>query len=84
MTKVKMSSSEENFSGEKVEFIARRRFALERFVNRPAQHPVIRRDSNFVEFIESRRDLPRATSTSAISSASVFRLLGNPTAIRLG
>lgn len=58
------------------EFIARRRFALERFINRVGQHPVLRRDPIFVEFLESNRDLPRATSTSAISSASVFRLLG--------
>jgi len=75
-TKVKMASTEENLSGEKAEFVARRRLALERFVNRLGQHPVIRRDSNFVEFVESKRDLPRATSTSALSSASVFRLLG--------
>ncbi len=58
------------------EFIARRRAGLERFVNRVAQHPVLRKDSCFVEFLESSRDLPRATSTSALSSASVFRLLG--------
>ena len=58
------------------EFIARRRGALERFVNRVAQHPVLRRDYLFVEFLETVRDLPRATSTSALSSASVFRLLG--------
>ena len=44
--------------------------------NRVAQHPVLRRDSMFVEFVASSRDLPRATSTSAISSASVFRLFG--------
>lgn len=30
----------------------------------------------FLEFLESNRDLPRATSTSALSSASVFRLIG--------
>ena len=58
------------------EFIARRRVALERFVNRVAHHPVLRKDSTFMEFLESTRDLPRATSTSALSSASVFRLIG--------
>ena len=58
------------------EFISRRRIALERFVNRVGQHPVLRKDSMFVEFLESSRDLPRATSTSALSSASVFRLIG--------
>ena len=34
------------------------------------------KDTNFVEFLESNRDLPRATSTSALSSASVFRFIG--------
>lgn len=58
------------------EFIARRRFALERFINRVAQHPVLRRDMIFIEFLQSNQDLPRATSTSALSSASVLRLIG--------
>ena len=30
------------------EFIARRRFALERFVNRVAQHPILRKGVNHV------------------------------------
>ena len=33
-------------------------------------------DPEVIEFFESKRDLPRATSTSALSSASVLRLLG--------
>lgn len=55
------------------EFTARRRYALERFINRVAAHPVLRRDHIFIEFLESVRELPRATSTSALSTASVFR-----------
>ena len=55
------------------EFTVRRRFALERFINRVAAHPVLRRDHIFIEFLESGRELPRATSTSALSTASVFR-----------
>ena len=55
------------------EFTVRRRFALERFINRVAAHPVLRRDNIFIEFLESGRELPRATSTSALSTASVFR-----------
>ena len=47
-----------------------------RFINRVAQHPVLRRDAAVVEFLTSTRELPRATSTSALSSASVMRLLG--------
>ena len=46
------------------EFINQRRLALERFTNRVVSHPVLRRDSDVVEFLESGRDLPRATSTS--------------------
>ena len=46
------------------EFINQRRLALERFTNRVLSHPVLRRDSDVVEFLESGRDLPRATSTS--------------------
>ena len=46
------------------EFINQRRLALERFTNRVVSHPVLRRDSDVIEFLESNRDLPRATSTS--------------------
>ena len=50
--------------------------ALERFINRVVQHPVFRKDVIVIEFLTSGRDLPRATSTSALSSAAVFRLIG--------
>lgn len=87
-TKVKMSSNNQSSMSEAdsnsgtdskesspkhSEFIARRRFGLERFINRVAQHPIFRRDYAFIEFLETVRDLPRATSTSALSSASVMR-----------
>ena len=84
-TKVKMTNNNSDSGSdnqnspahsEQTEFITRRRFALERFTNRVAQHPVFRRDYAFIEFLETVRDLPRATSTSALSSASVMRLLG--------
>ena len=61
---------------DQAEFIARRRFALERFINRVCQHPVFRRDAMVIEFLTSNRDLPRATSTSALSSAAVMRFIG--------
>jgi sorting nexin-1/2 len=68
------ASAASNGSGsDQSDFTARRRYALERFINRVAAHPVLRRDYIFVEFLESVRELPRATSTSALSSASVFR-----------
>ena len=57
----------------KANFISRRRAALERFINRVALHPVLRLDQDFIDFLESEGELPRATS--AISSASVFRII---------
>eukprot|EP00095_Tigriopus_kingsejongensis_P004546 snap_masked-scaffold893_size84343-processed-gene-0.3 protein:Tk04546 transcript:snap_masked-scaffold893_size84343-processed-gene-0.3-mRNA-1 annotation:"sorting nexin-2" len=69
-------SSSNGSSPSQEEFISRRRFALERFINRVASHPVLCRDSMFIEFLQSNRDLPRATSTSTLSSASVLRLIG--------
>ena len=59
----------------KANFISLRRAALERFINRVALHPVLRLDSDFVDFLEYSGDLPRATSTSAISSASLFKMI---------
>ena len=59
----------------KAHFISRRRAALERFINRVALHPVLRLDSDLVDFLECDGDLPRASSTSAISSASVFKMI---------
>jgi len=61
---------------DQTEFIARRRGQLEKFINRVVAHPVLRRDPNVARFLESGGDLPRATSTSALSSASVMRLFG--------
>ena len=57
----------------KANFISRRRAALERFITRVALHPVLRLDQDFVEFLESEGELPRATS--AISSASVLKMI---------
>ena len=70
------SSPEQQQSGaaSRANFVSLRRAALERFINRVALHPVLRLDSDFVDFLECGSDLPRATSTSAISSASVFRM----------
>ncbi|CAE1225179.1 SNX1_2 [Acanthosepion pharaonis] len=70
MTKIKMNKEE---SGS-VEFIERRRLALERFLVRTSAHPVLRMDPDFRDFLEQDGDLPRATSTSALSGAGVMRL----------
>ena len=65
-----------NPANQTAEFINRRKMALERFTNRVVSHPILREDCDVIEFLESKRELPRATSTSALSSASVLRLLG--------
>ena len=39
-----------------------------------AAHPDLQTDPSFVDFLEMDGDLPRATSTSALSSAGVLRL----------
>nr|XP_054756130.1 sorting nexin-2-like [Lytechinus pictus] len=70
MTKVKMAKSQEQTSS--MEFIGKRRAALERFLNRTAAHPILYTDSDFREFLE-KDDLPKATNTSALSGAGVLR-----------
>ncbi|CAH4029138.1 unnamed protein product [Pieris brassicae] len=81
-TKLKMSStsSTESINGNSgtnahTQFVERRRAALERFLNRLAQHPVLCIDPDFREFLESDTELPKATSTSALSGAGMMRLL---------
>lgn len=78
-TKLKMTSTPSTESatgpgGVQGEFVERRRAALERYVNRTAQHPVLCIDPDFREFLESDIELPKATSTSALSGAGVLRL----------
>ncbi|KAL0820263.1 hypothetical protein ABMA28_006182 [Loxostege sticticalis] len=80
-TKLKMTStpSTESANGSnsgnvQSQFVERRRAALERFLNRVGQHPVLCIDPDFREFLESDTELPKATSTSALSGAGVLRL----------
>ncbi|CAK1552987.1 unnamed protein product [Leptosia nina] len=81
-TKLKMAStpSTESANGNsgssslQSQFVERRRAALERFLNRVAQHPVLCIDPDFREFLESDTELPKATSTSALSGAGMLRL----------
>ncbi|CAI9731041.1 sorting nexin-2-like isoform X1 [Octopus vulgaris] len=70
MTKIKMNKEESGST----EFIERRRLALQRFLSRTSAHPVLRVDPDFRDFLEKDGDLPRATSTSALSGAGVMRL----------
>ncbi|XP_005103390.1 sorting nexin-2 isoform X2 [Aplysia californica] len=70
MTKVKMSKEESGSA----DFVERRRAALERYLIRTAAHPMLVTDPDFIEFLEKDGDLPRSTSTSALSGAGVMRL----------
>lgn len=73
----KMTKEESTASND--EFIERRKCALERFLNRIAQHPVLRTDPDFRDFLELQTELPRSTSTSALSKEGVKRLIGSLT-----
>ncbi|XP_050306039.1 sorting nexin-2-like [Anthonomus grandis grandis] len=74
MTKIKMGSSTETAQNNGSEFVERRRAALERYLKRTAQHPALIVDPDFRDFLEDDVELPKATSTSALSSAGVMRL----------
>lgn len=75
-TKVKMSQQPQNDpnTGLSMEFLENRRAALERYLSRTAQHPILCVDSDFINFLESDQDLPRAVGTAALSGAGVMRL----------
>lgn len=47
-----------------------------RFLNRIAKHPDLRSDRNFIDFLEVDGDLPKSSTTSALSSAGLVRLFG--------
>uniref|UniRef100_A0A182WW28 PX domain-containing protein n=1 Tax=Anopheles quadriannulatus TaxID=34691 RepID=A0A182WW28_ANOQN len=75
-TKVRMGSQPqaEAGAGVNLEWIENRRASLERFLNRVAQHPILCQDTDFVNFLESDQELPRAVNTAALSGAGVMRL----------
>ncbi|XP_025418453.1 sorting nexin-2 [Sipha flava] len=72
-TRIKISGNQSDQTTS-AEFIEKRRLALERFLKRIALHPILRNDKNFCEFLEQDCELPKATSTSALSGAGVMRL----------
>lgn len=76
MAKVKMSNKEES---NPIEFIEKRRAALERFLTRIAKHKVLRFDPDFRDFLEISQDLPKATGTSALSGTGMLKMLKNVT-----
>lgn len=53
MTKIKMSNQAESSSSNGNDFVERRRAALERYLKRTAEHPVLVLDPDFREFLES-------------------------------
>lgn len=57
-----------------MEWVENRRAALERFLCRTAQHPILCLDVDFINFLESNEELPRAVNTAALSGAGVMRL----------
>lgn len=61
-------------AGAGMEWIENRRAALERFLCRTAQHPVLCVDLDFINFLQSDEDLPRAVNTATLSGAGVMRL----------
>lgn len=57
-----------------MEWVGNRRAALARFLSRVSQHPILCVDPDFINFLESNEDLPRAVNTAALSGAGVMRL----------
>uniref|UniRef100_A0A8D3CS45 Sorting nexin 2 n=1 Tax=Scophthalmus maximus TaxID=52904 RepID=A0A8D3CS45_SCOMX len=70
MTKVKVGKEDQSSN----EFVEKRRSALERYLLRTVKHPVLLKDPDVLQFLESS-DLPRAVSTQALSSAGLLRMV---------
>ncbi|XP_068722767.1 sorting nexin-2-like [Montipora capricornis] len=71
MTMVKLGKGEESTP---VDFINKRRAALERYLNRVARHPILQEDPEFRQFLEADV-LPRAKDTAAFSGGGLKRLV---------
>ncbi|KAJ7388955.1 sorting nexin-2 [Desmophyllum pertusum] len=71
MTKVKLGKGEDN---NPVDFINKRRAALERYLNRVSKHPILREDPDFRQFLEADV-LPRAKDTAALSGGGLKRFV---------
>ncbi|XP_061888369.1 sorting nexin-1-like [Entelurus aequoreus] len=70
MTKVKVGMDDPS----SVEFVERRRAALERYLQRIVSHPLLIQDPDVREFLE-REDLPRASNTQALSGAGFLKMI---------
>ncbi|KAM8877499.1 sorting nexin-1-like isoform 1-T1 [Synchiropus picturatus] len=70
MTKVKVGMDDPS----SVEFVERRRAALERYLQRVVSHPVLLQDPDVRDFLE-REELPRAVNTQALSGAGFLKMI---------
>ncbi|XP_068427648.1 sorting nexin-1-like [Clinocottus analis] len=70
MTKMKVGMDDPS----SVEFVERRRAALERYLQRIVSHPSLLQDPDVREFLE-REELPRAVSTQALSGAGFLKMI---------
>ncbi|XP_010734028.2 sorting nexin-1 [Larimichthys crocea] len=70
MTKVKVGMDDPS----SVEFVERRRAALERYLQRVVCHPSLLQDPDVREFLE-REELPRAVSTQTLSGAGFLKMI---------
>lgn len=76
MAKVKMSKDTETTP---VDFLEKRRAALQRFLQRLAAHKSFRYDPDFRDFLEISQDLPKANNTSALSGAGMLKMFKSVT-----
>ncbi|XP_077942530.1 sorting nexin-2 isoform X1 [Gasterosteus aculeatus] len=70
MTKVKVGKEDQSSN----DFVEKRRSSLERYLMRTVKHPVLLKDPDVLQFLESS-ELPRAVSTQALSSAGLLRMV---------
>ncbi|XP_004066915.1 sorting nexin-1 [Oryzias latipes] len=70
MTKVKVGMDDPS----SVEFVERRRAALERYLQRVVSHPSLVQDPDVREFLE-KDDLPRAVNTQTLSGAGFLKMI---------
>ncbi|XP_013885605.1 sorting nexin-1 [Austrofundulus limnaeus] len=74
MTKMKVGKEDSSSA----DFLERRRGALERYLQRVVNHPMLLQDPDVREFLE-KEELPRAVSTQALSSAGFLKMISKAT-----
>ncbi|XP_030433181.1 sorting nexin-1 isoform X1 [Gopherus evgoodei] len=74
MTKVKVGKEDSS----SVEFLEKRRAALERYLQRIVNHPTMLQDPDVREFLE-KEELPRAVGTQTLSGAGILKMFSKAT-----